>query len=1127
MTNNRQKQIRFAAILLTAFALCYFACSAICYSGMTQAQFTQMNDGFWRSSWGVFALFLYGVSLLWAAYCVWSNQYLFLPDRRERQDVVPFWWIALGALCIRIILSLLITGYESDIACFTSWGYRLSRVGFAQFYAVDYFCDYPPGYLYILGLCQKLCNLIGIDHTSNIAVLVYKLPAMLCDIGIAYLFYRRANRKYGHLNGMLAACMVLLSPNIWVDSAIWGQVDSVWMLPMVACLFALEDEKIFPACILYTVSLLIKPQALMFAPMLLVYAIFYVVRHKGKGILRGAAALAASGALFFLVTVPFASTLGYAVIWDKYFGTMTSYPYVTLNAPNLYYFFNLNTADLAREFLGVSFNTWTTIGIFASVALAAWVYWKNRDHQPLALSCTVLLYALYLVGPAMHERYLYPAALVCSYLAWQRGEKSYNLIACATSVASFFAMACVLRVMHFSSGYPAGTFACALNLVTFAVLLVFAFKKPVSKENAFTPPPAKERISLWERWKTDALSSIHEERKPHKLHWNRHDTWLVLLITLIYAVVGFTNLGDTDWPDTYWEPQEVGQYYVIDLGEEREVSHINILEGIGDGQLQFSYSSDGKFYQVLDLPPWQTYYANFMSWARIDHPFTARYVRVQVLQTGLRIHELGLFTNDDEQLTIAGVQSGIEEENPFSNVVDEQHLVPAAWSYKNGTYFDEVYHARTALEQLNGWSIYEQTHPPLGKILISLGIQLFGLSPFGWRFMGALAGVLMVPAMYVFGKFLFKKTKWAAMLAMLMSLDFMHYTQTRIATIDSFSVLFIILMYLFMYIFLQQDFYDGKRGITYTSLALSGIFFGIGAAIKWICIYAGAGLAVLFFGRLFKEFIRMRAAKEELAQHGDEDALYLYRYAHIVSGYWKKTACLIGFCMIFFVLVPLAIYILSYIPYIGTPGQPEGLLQIFWQNQQYIFKYHSDYVLDQVEIHPYQSAWYTWPFIGRPIFYYMGMYLEEGMASGISAFGNPAIWWFGIFAVGWAATTLYLKKTHSSVLQEQRGDTSRWFVIIAMLAQFLPWVFVTRSTYIYHYFATTPFLMMCIVYFFRDMEILHEGTKAVKIAPYAYIGICLILFVVFYPLLTGIPVSIEHAQFCRWLPGWVLYGDWL
>ena len=51
----------------------------------------------------------------------------------------------------------------------------------------------------------------------------------------------------------------------------------------------------------------------------------------------------------------------------------------------------------------------------------------------------------------------------------------------------------------------------------------------------------------------------------------------------------------------------------------------------------------------------------------------------------------------------------------------------------------------------------------------------------------------MLPAMYLFGKQLTKRTDMAVAAMTIMALDCMHLTQTRIATIDSFPVLFIML----------------------------------------------------------------------------------------------------------------------------------------------------------------------------------------------------------------------------------------------------------------------------------------------------------------------------------------------
>ena len=45
---------------------------------------------------------------------------------------------------------------------------------------------------------------------------------------------------------------------------------------------------------------------------------------------------------------------------------------------------------------------------------------------------------------------------------------------------------------------------------------------------------------------------------------------------------------------------------------------------------------------------------------------------------------------------------------------------------------------------------YENTHPPLGKVIMAVGVLIFGMCPFGWRFLGTLFGVLMVPIIYNF-----------------------------------------------------------------------------------------------------------------------------------------------------------------------------------------------------------------------------------------------------------------------------------------------------------------------------------------------------------------------------------------
>ena len=53
--------------------------------------------------------------------------------------------------------------------------------------------------------------------------------------------------------------------------------------------------------------------------------------------------------------------------------------------------------------------------------------------------------------------------------------------------------------------------------------------------------------------------------------------------------------------------------------------------------------------------------------------------------------------------------------------------------YPGEEYFDEVYHAKTARQYLNGEAPTEWVHPPTAKLLIAAGVALFGYEPWAWR----------------------------------------------------------------------------------------------------------------------------------------------------------------------------------------------------------------------------------------------------------------------------------------------------------------------------------------------------------------------------------------------------------
>lgn len=603
--------------------------------------------------------------------------------------------------------------------------------------------------------------------------------------------------------------------------------------------------------------------------------------------------------------------------------------------------------------------------------------------------------------------------------------------------------------------------------------------------------------------------------------------WLVMMaVTLCYAVAAFVNLGSTQIPETFYTLDE--NEIVVEFENAEDIFSIRYFSALGTGAVSFDYSQDGEGYTGLTRETSRTgedgateYFSepvvidhastDMYAWQFIPAEFSGKYVSIRADEPGLQILELGFCDARGKPVAIASAVNANPDAprgNAPGKMFDEQHFVPRQTYYMTEMYFDEVYHARTAYEHINHIRPYEITHPPLGKILIGVGIRIFGMNPFGWRFIGALFGVLMLPLVYVFAHRLFRKTLFAFIPTALFALDFMHYTQTRIATIDGFSVFFILLMYFFMYLYTETNYNRQPLRKSLTPLALGGVAFGLGAATKWLCIYAGAGLALLLFIQLFKRYREYAYARRALDGEEDMNPQRRAFLEGIRRDYLQKTFVTLLWCVLFFVIVPLVIYLLSYIPYMRAE-KPYDFADIL-NNQEYMFNYHSK--LQPPAPHPFASEWYEWPLNIRPMFFFQGQGYDGGVMSAMSSMGNPAVWW------GAAGAVIAL-----IVIRIRKGRLGRrtFFLSVAALSQFLPWVLIPRETYIYHYFATVPFLILLMGVLAKYLaERTRHGKKAVGV----FLGVCLLLFVMFYPITTGTVVSRNYSDaFLRWLPTWPFY----
>lgn len=637
----------------------------------------------------------------------------------------------------------------------------------------------------------------------------------------------------------------------------------------------------------------------------------------------------------------------------------------------------------------------------------------------------------------------------------------------------------------------------------------------------------------------------HDFNKAHKKRLlDLKDILIMAVVTIIYSVVAFINLGSTEYtPSSYWETQTPNEEAVIDFGGiydiERIYLNLNVQEVATDYSMRLYYSEDGTNWQTLDTLTFNSF--KLFVWNQTGElngdntvNVRARYFRIvsDSLNKGMRVNEI-VFYQDAQEDILVPIQSvdGASGEHGAACLTDEQDTA-AVRTYMSCMYFDEIYHARTAYENINSWNVYEWTHPPLGKVIMSLGIRAFGMNPFGWRFCGTVAGILMLPAMYIFGKLLFKKRVWASALMLLMTLDGMHYVQTRIATIDSYSVLFIILMFLCMYKYYTMSFYEDKLWKTFIPLGLSGIFFGLGAATKWICLYAGVGLAVIFFislGRRIMEYMRALDAVKHPEKYSQAELKYL---RHISDSCLRNVILTLLFCVLFFVIIPGIIYCLSYIPYFDTPENlGKKWYDIIWQNQEAMFNYHSGLS----DSHSFRSPWYEWPVMARPMWFYDGVdTAPAGMMECISCCGNPLIWWAGLVCTVISIAILvkkalrrYKVTSPQMLLRRNREVQMLLFITLGLAANYLAWVFVPRSTFIYHYFASLPFIMMFTVYVFKKLYESASGRHKKQVAAgiIAFFAFALVLFAMFYPIYTGTMVSRWYVDnFLVWLPSWTFHG---
>lgn len=999
-------------------------------------------------------------------------------------------FVMLGLVFIfKLIMAAEFEGHVGDINCFKAWGYKMVDKGFSGMYLEGDFTDYPPGYLYVLGFLAKICRLFQIEYGSVLETVIFKIPACLCDMVTGYLIYRIAIRKFREGISVLCSAVYLLNPAIIINSSIWGQVDSVYTMMLVIMCYLIVNKKLPYAYVAFGIGILIKPQMMIFAPILIwaiVEQVFLDGFDKRKFLVNLFSGLGAI-LLMVLLVLPF----GIEKVINQYFNTITSYPYTTVNAYNFWAIIGKNWQDQTGTLFNIQYKHWGTLFIVWIVMAAFYFCFKSKkDDSKYFMVPGFIISAVVMFSVRMHERYMFPALvlILLAFLMKPAKEIFYSFI-----VLSAVHYMNVSHVLYYYTGMnfsPKAVVPIIIGILSLAavIYLIFTMVKWYTKNLEEQKKYSMEYMKDWEA-SVEKKKVMYDGVRPSvpKMKLNKWDFILMAAVVIIYGAVALHDLGDKEAPHTEYLVDEWNTTITLDLGESSDLTQIAYYLGNYEGRkinVESATDLNGSWSTVTNFEM-----TSVFSWGTQNVTISDRYVRLTCTNNAISLMELALLDSDSNLIEPLNASD-------YPELFDEQDMYGER-TFRNGTYFDEIYHARTAYEYIEGRYCYENTHPPLGKAFIALGMLIFGVNPFGWRVMGVLFGIAMLPVIYLFARKFFEKTWISSIVMILFAFDFMHFSQTRIATIDVFVTFFVILMYYFMYLYTTKSFYDTKLWKTWVPLGLSGISMGLGMASKWTGVYAGLGLAVIFFLTLFRRYKEYMYAKKHI--HSTSNGV---EHKAIIEMFPKYSIRTIVFCVVFFVIIPFVIYTLSYLPF--SDGTDKGLISQMFRNQQTMFNYHSD--LEST--HPYSSVWYQWPIIYRPIYYYQST-ISETVSEAISSFGNPMVWWAGIPAFIYMVYLTFKEK-----------DNKALFLLIAYLSQYMPWMMISRTTYIYHYFTSVPFVVLMVGY---SMFKLVEKKPKRKYGAFLYTAAAVGLFVAFYPVLSGQPADKQWVADClRWFDTWVL-----
>ncbi|NLP82366.1 phospholipid carrier-dependent glycosyltransferase [Microbacterium sp. CFH 90308] len=426
-------------------------------------------------------------------------------------------------------------------------------------------------------------------------------------------------------------------------------------------------------------------------------------------------------------------------------------------------------------------------------------------------------------------------------------------------------------------------------------------------------------------------------------------------------------------------------------------------------------------------------------------------------------------------------------------------------------------------------------HPPLGKWIIALGMLAFGPgSGWTWRLTTALLGIAAVLLLMLIARRLTRSTTFAVVAGLLMAVDGLAISMSRVALLDTALTFFVLLAFLFVLV-------DRERTMTRIAetvaarvdgdalplsstvrwgpllwnrpwILAAGAALGAACAVKWSGVWVLAGLGIYL------------VVTDALAR----------RRAGVL--FWPSDALRQG-GVTFLLLVPIAavVYLASWTGWLVTDGGYDrhvadanpatGLFSWVPLPLQSLWQFHVTMYNSAAGItsgHTYASPAWQWPLLLRPTGMYYhhdalgvdGCAAANGCSQVVSSIPNPLVWYAGVAAVLYLAYRFIVSR-----------DWRHAFVLTGIAVTYVPWLFFPeRTVFQFYTVLMLPFMLLALTFALQriaasgaDDDRRHTGQRLVLV----FLGVALLLAAFWYPVISAMAVPYDFWRLHNWLPSWI------